>query len=151
MERWLPIKYNEMYSVSDCGRVRNNKTGRILKPRYDSRGYSRANLQGKDYKTHRLVAEHFLPKSLLSDQNQVNHMNGNTRDNRLTNLEWCTNQENALHAFRSGMRDHLLIVTDKEITSIRENRLNYKEVMQRYGVSQSHASAIVNQTRRKLD
>ncbi|MFU8688450.1 HNH endonuclease [Rossellomorea sp. FS2] len=149
-ERWILIEENRNYSVSDLGRVRNNKTGRILKPRYDAKGYSRANLQGKDYRTHRLVAKHFLPPPSEESKFQVNHINGNPRDNRVDNLEWCDNSENALHAYRLGMRNHLLSISDREVTYIRSNHLNYREVMSRYGISQSHASAIVNGTRRKV-
>jgi len=146
-EVWVPIKYNENYSVSNLGRVRNNKTRRILRPRYDGKGYGRANLQGVDYRTHRLVAEHFIPNNNLT-KDQVNHIDGNPKNNRLDNLEWCTNKYNAEHAFRTGLRNHLLKISDEDVIFIRENKLHYKEVMSRYGLSQSHASAIINNTRR---
>lgn len=144
---WRVILENPRYSVSSTGRVRNNKTGRILKHRYDSRGYDRVNLQGKDFKVHRLVALNFeLPKQ--QGENQVNHIDGNPRNNDISNLEWCTNQQNANHAFRIGMRNHLLSISDDDVCYIRDNKLNYKDVMEKFGVSQSHASAIVNNTRR---
>lgn len=148
-EVWKKIKYNPLYSVSNHGRVRNDKTGRILRPRYDSKGYSRANLKGVDYKTHRLVAVHFIPNENKC-LNQINHIDGNPKNNKVDNLEWCDNKQNSLHAFRLGLRDHLLKISDKEVKYIRENNLNYKEVMSKYGISQSHASAIINKTRREV-
>ena len=47
-ETFKTIKYYENYSVSDLGRVINNKTGRILKPLEDKDGYFRVNLYGFD-------------------------------------------------------------------------------------------------------
>jgi len=50
---------------------------------------------------HRLIAEAFLVED--PERRHVNHINGNRRDNRAANLEWCTVSENVAHAARTGL------------------------------------------------
>ena len=53
----------------------------------------------KNLYLHRIVAELFLPKP-LEHQTQVNHIDGDKTNNCVTNLEWVTDGENLLHAYR---------------------------------------------------
>ena len=105
-EIFKPIDLNPKYSVSNFGRVRNNKTNKILSPR-NLQGYQRVAfyVDGKptDFRIHRLVAKAFIPNP--ENKPQVNHINGNKSDNHVNNLEWCTNGENVRHALRTGLID----------------------------------------------
>ena len=44
MEEWRKVEEFPNYSVSNLGNVRNDETGRILKPWVNSHGYLLANL-----------------------------------------------------------------------------------------------------------
>lgn len=104
----MQIKNYPEYSVTKEWKVfshRYRKT-RELKIIYDKKWYWRVflwkNKKWKPFLVHRLVAETFLKNP--TNKPQVNHKNWNTRDNRLSNLEWVTNSENWLHSFRELWR-----------------------------------------------
>ena len=106
MEEWRPvIGYEAWYEVSDVGRVRRVSTGHILKPMRSARGYLLVWLchQGEQdrWPVHRLVLTTFVRPRIASEQS--NHINGIKTDNRLANLEWVTQSENARHALATGL------------------------------------------------
>lgn len=90
------------YDVSENGYVINNKTGRILSASPDRCGYMTVHLSknGRGYtkRVHRLVAEAFLEQP-SEDAWQVNHINGDKRDNRRINLEYVTPSDNMYHSY----------------------------------------------------
>lgn len=112
-EKWKDIKdYDGLYQVSNLGNVKslgnksNHKEPIILKPTINKNGYMAVRLQ-KDKKVkyifiHKLVAEAFLRKK--KENLQVNHKDGNKRNNKVNNLEWCTASENIIHSFKIGLR-----------------------------------------------
>lgn len=107
MENWKDvIGFEDYYEVSDLGRVRNKKTGRILKQRTrEKKGYMSLELQKggretrKAFLVHRLVAAAFLGESLL----QVNHKDFNKKNNELSNLEYVTAKDNVRHGVEGGV------------------------------------------------
>lgn len=54
----------------------------------------------KLWKVHRLIAIHFIPNP--NNKPNINHIDANRRNNRIENLEWCTQSENIKHAYNIG-------------------------------------------------
>jgi hypothetical protein len=98
MEEWKELKINDNYQVSNLGKVRNKKTGRILKPScnggYLNVGLSR-NGQSKTYSVHQLVGLCFIENP--ENKPQINHFDKTRSNNNIKNLEWCTAAENNAH------------------------------------------------------
>ena len=122
-EIWKDIEgYEGLYQVSNFGKIKslpkfinnNSKSKKIgyyskekiLKPFYNPKGYLLIKLfkNNKNYtkKIHRLVAQAFVPN--LNNLPQVNHKDGNKQNNKVNNLEWCTNKENQIHAWQHNLQ-----------------------------------------------
>ena len=91
-EIWLPIKgYEDIYLISNFGRVKNKNTSKVLKERYTTTGCARVNLSKSGematHRVHRLVGTHFIPNP--DNLPEINHINEDKTDNRVENLEWC--------------------------------------------------------------
>lgn len=111
-EEWRDIAgYEDYYQVSSFGRVKSveryiqQRDGRrapyripekILKPKMSPNGYLFVNLsvqgRAKPCRIHRLVAETFIPNP--QGLPTVNHKDENKDNNRVDNLEWCTQAYN---------------------------------------------------------
>lgn len=105
-EQWKDTYiYGDQYEVSNTGIVRNKNTGHILNPQTDNKGYLRVRLSLHDRKAtakvHRLVAIAFIPNP--DNKPQVNHIDTNKKNNHVGNLEWATNGENQVHAYKTGL------------------------------------------------
>jgi|DEB0MinimDraft_4_1074332.scaffolds.fasta_scaffold67134_2 hypothetical protein len=99
-EIWKTIEEFPKYEVSSQGKVRNIKTGRVLKTSLNNKGYKQVNL-GKSLLVHRLVCLTFLPNK----SETVNHIDGDKFNNNVSNLEWCTNEYNQKQAWENGLYD----------------------------------------------
>ncbi len=111
-EQWKSIPgYEDFYQVSDKGRIKKckrwdvNKRGyieseQILKPFDNGHGYLVISLSKEGRKTnhyiHRLVASAFIDNP--TNKGYVNHLDYNRKNNVASNLEWCTQKENAQYS-----------------------------------------------------
>jgi len=112
-EIWKAIKgYEGTYEVSNTGKVRTLKprTQKHLGPKVlklqtytvSQTQYNKIELSNpsKKFLVHRLVAEAFLPH--IEGKDLVNHKDNNGLSNNISNLEWCTQSENLIHAQKQG-------------------------------------------------
>lgn len=105
---WKAIEgTNGKIEVSEDGQIRSLLRGKpyILKSQKDNKGYQRVRVtidrNKMSFKVHREVAKAFIPNP--DNLPQVNHMDGNKSNNSVDNLEWCTNQQNQIHAIEIGL------------------------------------------------
>lgn len=122
IEIWKDIDgYIGFYQISNLGRVKclqreiirsgdikKNHTRKftlneqIKRTAFDKDKYQivALNKDGKSkmHKIHRLIAKAFIPNP--ENKPQVNHIDGNPSNNSISNLEWVTNRENTIHAFK---------------------------------------------------
>ena len=107
-EIWKDIKGLEgKYQISNMGRVKSlhynwSDSERMLIPHVQRTGYLCVNIGGKLRTIHRLVAESFIENP--NNLSQVNHIDGNKRNNTVENLEWCSPSENLNHAYKIGLK-----------------------------------------------
>ncbi|CAG8845892.1 34468_t:CDS:1, partial [Gigaspora margarita] len=98
-EEWREIELNSRkIKISSLGKVQL-QNGLITQGSLYA-GYYRIGRVHK-YRVHRLVALAFCPKE--EGKEYVNHIDGDTTNNRASNLEWCTWKENTQHTVRLGL------------------------------------------------
>lgn len=122
------------YYVASNGDVYSSlhsKNGlRKLKPGKAKKGYLTVHLyknkKGHSHTVHRIVAKAFIlnPMSLP----QVNHKDTNKANNCSTNLEWCDNRYNHLHAFKYGQ----VPVKGEQVGCSKLTETQVIEIRQRY-------------------
>ena len=165
-EIWKPIEENPVYLVSNYGRVRTidhpvwckvNNSYSIRKGRFctptnnNSKRYWRVGIQinnrQKHLAIHRLVAKAFIPNP--DNLPQINHIDGDKNNNKVSNLEWCNNGYNQAHTWKNSLKDitkmsehsSLRKLTVEQVrfikeeyskvdTSIRGNKMNFARKMQ---------------------
>lgn len=146
---WKSVK-NQKYEKSAVYRM-----VKLPKLPTDIKGYA----GGRSYRIHRLVAELFIPNP--NNYPEVNHINGDGRDNRVENLEWCTSHDNAIHSrrilkrgfsFQTGEKNGHSQLTWEQVKEIRqmyaENpQMDYPDIARVFGVSKGMIGDIIRNKR----
>lgn len=130
-ERWKDIKeLNNLYEISDYGRIRNKNTGKIRSHNLKNKNaYYTDNfyIKGKriTLRPHRLVARYFVDNP--NDYNVVNHIDMNKQNNYYKNLEWCTTKYNQNEALKkkpqmiNGLKNYNKYLRPKTIVQTDKN------------------------------
>lgn len=162
MEIFKSITDYPNYEISNLGRLKSLERislrgfklkEKLIKGGIDTRGYQMIHLVNngvrKTLLVHRLVAKEFIPNP--ENKYDINHIDGIKTNNFDYNLEWCTTQENIIHAYANGLcsdktgeTNGRSLLTEKEVLEIRQiKNKRISEIAKNYNVSWSCISSII--------
>lgn len=99
------MKFGDGYTIFENGDI-YNKFNKKLTPADNGSGYLIVNVKINNILTcksiHRLLGENFLENKF--NYSDINHKDGNRRNNNLENLEWCSHGDNIKHSYLLGNR-----------------------------------------------
>ena len=148
----------DLYTINDNGEIFSDISGKMKTRNKGNTEYQIINFmtqegKKKTYRVHRLVMMAFKPIEDM-DNLEVNHIDGDKKNNALSNLEWCSSSENQKHAFQTGLqrprkgeKSNFSKLTQADIEKIFELRkLGWlqKDIADQIGCTRSNISYILN-------
>lgn len=168
---WYDLKnYSGVYQINEEGQVKSvNRTvvyndgrirqfpGKLLQPNQGTNGYLYVNLSvSGTHKTqyiHRLMAETFLGEP--DGNKEVDHINENKLDNRLSNLRWIDRHTNASRSTKGRHKDNSMGKNPKAkriiCTTTGESFGCIKEFANKYGINYSTIRAKIREGVREFN
>jgi hypothetical protein len=146
-EIWKPVVgYEELYAVSNHGRVRHVAFSRMKKLTPDKDGYLQARLcknnHAKTHRVHRLVLTAFMGGS----NDEAMHLDHDKKNNHLSNLAWGTRAENEAQKDAAGRRSRWAKLSAEQVMTIHRERglgKTLKEIGALIGTHYSNVSLIL--------
>jgi len=151
------------YKINSEGVIRNKITKAVKYLNTTKTGYSEVSAKCKSlginrnkvlYKVHRLVAKLFIPNP--NNLPEVNHKDGNKKNNCVSNLEWVSRLENMQHASKNNLlksvegslnpNAKLDEDTVRNICDDYQNKMTINEVMTKYNITKNIAGKIFYRT-----
>lgn len=166
-EEWKSIEgYEGFYEVSNLGRIKSLigfnghkyiKREKILSPynRKSNVNYFKKCVKlckngiKKDFSVHRLVAKAFIDNPF--NYKIINHIDSNPLNNKIENLEWCTQKHNVNHALKNGRKKVFEISKEDIEFEYLKNKLSVYEISKKYNVSCNTISRILHKYEIKID
>ena len=170
-EEWRDIPgYEGDYEVSNTGLVRSvagkttvsNYKGKARVRTWEQRILKEKNPGGRDVRVslwkdgkeksflvHQLVAKAFIPNP--EGHSVINHIDGNPRNNNVSNLEWCDHRHNNNHAFDNGLMttNKVTALVNKE-TGERHEFRSLAKASQFLGRNDGYLSGVLKKGRREV-
>lgn len=116
---------NDRFYVSSFGKLKNEITGDLYVGDITKKGYHRVTVTNDGFKKrwtrHRLVLSAFNPIENMSKL-EINHIDGDKSNNKLSNLEWSTGVKNVKHAFDTGLRNDNTSIIIRDIKENKEHK-----------------------------
>ena len=162
-EIWKPVKGFDDYFISNKGRVKSTKHKKPKIRKHSVSNYSTKypcvvlskNNKPKCLFVHKLVAQAFIPNT--ENKPNVNHIDGDKKNNNVNNLEWVTPKENTRHAINNGLfvlkeqggvKNHMSNINRNDVLDIYNTYMmgcfSQREVADAFNVSDTTVWRIVN-------
>jgi len=143
---FLP-EIKDYYTVNDKGEFFSDNSGKMKTRDRSGTEYQIINFMTVDgkkrtFRAHRLVLMAFNPVKNM-DKLEVNHIDGNKKNNNLSNLEWCTGSENQKHAFKTGLQKARK-GESSNFSKLKEKDINLIFKLRKEGKTQQQIADIVN-------
>lgn len=150
-EIWEKINGIPRYEVSSIGNIRHVGGKNLTLTKNIKDGYFQVGIwQDKKVKTlrvHRIVAQTFIKN--LKRKPWINHIDNNRCNNSVSNLEWCTPQENVDHCVKQGRnrwgieKGKLTFSKAAEIREMKKGGVTQREIGKIFSVDESLISKVI--------